>query len=227
MVASSRRRARRRGSLLVLCSLLLLVAQPVVGDGPGPDPQTVYTGDPIDLETEAAEGDLALHPAVNGDFVVAGTVRAAANGTFERPADDVSGNLRTLTGATFYWDSTGEQYFAIDAALQEGVFRLTAGPVPARTVAESLAVPAEEASDPVARAARAADRRAVADEGRTRPVERDPTLVATDDGYVFVTRSIEAARDPYRTVKLTFYALAGSGVVAGVLLPVAARRRVS
>lgn len=225
MVAASRRRARRRGALLLLCSLLLLVGQPVVGDGPGPDPQTVYTGEPIDPETEAAEGELALHPAVNGDFVITGTVRAAADGPFERPADNVSGNLRALTGAEFHWDSDGEQYFAVDATVQGDVYRLTADPVSARTVAESLAVPAGEAPAPVARAARSADYRAVADEGRTRPVDRDPTLVATGDGYVFVTRSVEPARDPYRTVKLAFYALAGSGIVAGTLLPVVARWR--
>lgn len=224
VVDPSRHRARRRGTLLLLCSLLLL-AQPVVGNGPGPDPQTVYAGAPIAPETEATEGELALHPAVNGDFVITGTVRMAANGTFERPAGNVSGNARTLTDAEFYWDSSGRQYYAIDATVANGTFRLDARRVDARTVAEALAVPAAEVPDPVARAARSPDHRAVVDRGRTAPISDDPTLVATDGGYVFVTRSIEPAPDPYRIAKLALYAIAGSGVVTGALLPVFARLR--
>jgi hypothetical protein len=221
---STHRRNRRRGALLVLCSLCLL-AQPVVGNGPGPDPQTVYSGAPVDLETESAEGELALHPAVNGDFVVAGTVRMAANGSFERPASNATANLRALLDAEFYWDSTGEQYYAVDATLTDESFRLTAERVAARTVAETLAVPAAEAPAPAARAARAADHRAVIDRGRTAPIDDRPTLVETDGEYVFVTRSVEAAPDPLRVAKLASYALAGAGLVAGTLLPVLTRLR--
>ncbi len=208
----------------MLCSLCLL-AQPVVGNGPGPDPQTVYSGDPVDLETEAAEGELALHPAVNGDFVITGTVRMAANGSFERPAANATANLRALLDAEFHWDSTSEQYYAIDATLTEGTYRLTAERVTARTVAEELAVPADEAPAPAARAARAADYRAVVDRGRTAPIDDRPTLVAAGGEYVFVTRSVEPAPDPLRVAKLGGYALAGSGLVAGALLPVLTRLR--
>lgn len=218
------RRNRRRGVLLLLCSLCLL-AQPVVGDGPGPDSQTVYTGEPIDIETEATAGELALHPGVNGDFIITGTVRQAANRTVERSAADVSGNLRALTEASFYWDNAASQYYAVDATLADGIYRLSAEPVPAQEVAQELAVPAAEVSGPVARAARSDDHRAVVDRGRTTSVDPDPTLVATDEGYVLVTRSLELARDPFRTAKLGLYALAGSGMVAGVLLPILTRIR--
>lgn len=224
MAESSHRRSRRRGALLLLCSLLLLF-HPVVGNGPGPDPQTVYSGDPIDIETEATEGELALLPAVNGDFVVTGTIRMAANGTFERPAANATASLRALLDAEFYWDSTGEQYYAIDATLTNDSFRLTAERVTARTVAETLTVPAAEAPRPIARAARAADYRAVVDRGRTAPIDDRPTLVDTDDGYVFVTRSVEPAPDPFRLAKLGGYALAGAGIVTGALLPVLMRLR--
>lgn len=221
---STHRRNRRRGVLLLLCSLCLL-AQPVVGNGPGPDSQTVYTGEPVAPETEAVGGVLALHPGVNGDFIITGTVRRAANGTFERPAENVSGNLRALTDAEFYWDNRGQQYYAVNATVSDGIFRLRAEAVPARQVAEGLAVPVAEVSEPVARAARSSNHRAVVDRDRTAPVDPDPTLVATGGGYVFVTRSLEPARDPYRAAKLGLYALAGSGMVAGVLLPILTRLR--
>jgi hypothetical protein len=210
--------------LLALCSLCLLL-HPVVGNGPGPDPRTVYTGEPVDLSTEAREGDLVFHPAVNGDFIVAGSVRMATNDSFERPADDISGNLGTLTEAEFYWDSDGAQYYAIDAAVRNGTYRLDSRPVDARTVAETLAVPAAEADEPVARAGRPPDYRAVIDEGNTGPVSEDLTLVATDEGYVIVTRAYEPAPDPFRFVKIAGYAVAGAGIVFGVLLPVFDRRR--
>lgn len=220
----SHRRARRRGVLLALCSLCLLL-HPVVGNGPGPDPRTVYTGEPVDLSTEAREGDLVFHPEVNGDFVVAGSVRRAANDSFERPADGISGNLRTLTEAEFYWDGDAGQYYAIDAAVRVGTYRLEASPVDARTVAETLAVSADNADAPVARAARPPGYRAVVNEGNTGPVSDDLTLVATDEGYVIVTRAYEPAPDPFRVVKIAGYALAGAGIVLGVLLPVFDRRR--
>lgn len=224
MAEPSHRRSRRRGALLLLCSLLLLL-HPVVGNGPGPDPQTVYSGDPVDPETEAAEGELALLPAVNGDFVVAGTVRMAANGTFERPAANATASLRALLDAEFYWDSTREQYYAIDATLTNDSYRLTAERVTARTVADALAVPAAEAPAPVARAASADDYRAVVDRGRSAPIDDRPTLVETGEGYVFVTRAVEPAPDPFRVAKLAGYALAGAGVVTGALLPVLTRLR--
>lgn len=220
----SHRRARRRGALLVLCSLCLLL-HPVVGNGPGPDPQTVYTGDPVDLATEAEEGDLALHPAVSGDFVVTGSVRMAANDTIERPAEDVSASLRALTDAEFYWDSDAARYYAIDATVRLGTYRLAAEPVDARTVAEALAVSAAAAEAPAARAARPPDYRSVADEGNTGPVSADRTLVATEEGYALVSRSFEPAPDPLRGVKLAGYGLAGAGIVLGALLPVVQRRR--
>lgn len=221
---STHRRNRRRGVLLLLCSLCLL-AQPVVGNGPGPDPQTVYTGESIDLETEAAEGELALHPGVNGDFIVTGTVRMAADGTFERPVENVSGNLRALTDAEFYWDSNGAQYYAVDAAVANGTFRLRAEPVRARRVVEDLSIAVANVSGPVARAARSEDHRVAVDDDRTAPIDRNPTLVATGEEYVFVTRSLEPARDPYRAAKLALYAFAGSGMVTGALLPVLTKRR--
>jgi hypothetical protein len=224
VVTSSHRRSRRRGALLVLCSLCLLL-HPVVGNGPGPDSQTVYTGDPIDLETEAEAGELALHPAVNGDFIVTGAVRTATDGTTEAPAANVSGNLRSLTDARFHWDGDGGQYYRVNATVREGTYRLHAEPVPARAVAAALAVPADEARRPVARAARSGNNRAIVDEGRTTPVSDEPTLVATDDGYVFVTRALQPAPDRFRLVKLGGYALAGAGIVLGALLPVLARRR--
>ncbi|MFB6206395.1 MAG: hypothetical protein ABEJ05_07710 [Haloglomus sp.] len=224
MADPSQHRSRRRGALLVLVSLCLL-AQPAVGNGPGPDPQTVYTGDPVDLSDEATEGDLALDAEVNGDFAVASAVRRAVNGTYERPAEEVGPSLRTLTDDAFYWDGSNSQYYAVDATLSNDTFRLTAERVTARAVAEALAVPAAEMPPPVARAARPPDYRAVVERDRSAPIDPNPTLVATDGGYVYVTRAIEPARDPYRLVKLGLSALAGAGIVAGVLLPVAARLR--
>jgi len=137
----------------------------------------------------------------------------ATNDSFERPAGDISGNLGTLTAAEFYWDSDGAQYYAIDAAVRNGTYRLDARPVDARTVAETLAVPAAEADEPVARAGRPPDYRAVIDEGNTGPVSEDLTLVATDEGYVIVTRAYEPAPDPFRFVKIAGYAAAGAGIV--------------
>lgn len=219
----SQRRARRRGALLLLCSCCLLL-QPVVGNGPGPDPRTVYGGDPVDPEAEATEGALALHPAVNGDFVITGAVERAAVDPIGTAAANVSGNLRALTDAAFYWDGDG-QYYAVNATVTDGTYRLDARPVDARTALEALAVPADEADGPVASAARPPDYRAVVDEGTDRTASADPTLVATDDGYALVTRSYEPARDPLRPVKLAGYALAGSGIVLGVLLPALQRPR--
>lgn len=210
--------------LLALCSLCLLL-HPVVGNGPGPDPRTVYTGEPVDLSTEAREGDLVFHSEVNSDFIVAGSVRMAANDAFERPADGISGNLRALTGAEFYWDGDGAQYYAIDAAVRVGTYRLEASPVDARTVAETLAVSAAAAEEPVAQAGQPPDYRAVVDEGNTGPVSDEFTLVATEEGYVIVTRAYEPAPDPFRFVKIAGYAVAGAGIAFGVLLPVFDRRR--
>jgi len=219
----SQRRARRRGVLLLLCSCCLLL-HPVVGNGPGPDPRTVYSGEPVAPGTEATEGALALHPAVNGDFVITGAVEGAVDDPIEAPAANVSGNLRALTEAAFYWDGDG-QYYAVNATVRNGTYRLAARPVDARTVVERLAVPATEVDGPVASAARGPDYRAVADEGTDRTAASEPTLVATDGGYALVTRSYEPVRDPLRPVKLAGYALAGSGIVLGVLLPVLHRTR--
>ena len=223
MTDQSQRRARRRGALLLLCSCCLLL-HPVVGNGPGPDPRIVYSGEPVDPEAEATEGALALHPAVNGDFVIARAVEGAVDDPLQEPADSLTGNLRALTDASFYWDGNG-QYYAVNATATNGTHRLDARPVDARTVVERLAIPAAEVDTTVASAARTPDYRAVADEGTGRTAASEPTLVATDDGYALVTRSYEPVRDPLRPVKLAGYALAGSGIVLGVLLPVLQRPR--
>lgn len=205
--------------MILLCLGLLL--HPVVGNGPGPDPQTVYTGEPVDLSTEAREGRLVFAPGVNGDFIVTGAVRRAANESYSRAADNVSGNLRALADQAFYWDRTGSQYYAIDAAIANGTFRLDARPVGPRTVADAVAEPPSNVREPVAAAARADDYRRVVDAGRTTPFgPEDPTVVKVDGEYVIVRRSLADARDPYRFVKLGAYALVGAGLVLGAILPV-------
>lgn len=223
VVEPPRDRHRRRGALLVLLCLGLLL-HPVVGNGPGPDPRTVYTGEPVALSTEPREGGFAVAPGVSGDFIVTGAVRRAANGSYSRPARNISENLRGLVDHGYYWDRTGDQYYAIDAAIADGTFRLDARPVEPRTVAEAVATPATDARPPAAAAARG-DYRHVVDTGRTVPYgAEDPTLVAADGEYVLVRRSLEALPDPYRSVKLGGYALAGAGIALGVVLPAMAGR---
>lgn len=212
MVAPPDDRTRRRGALLVLVCLCV-VAQPVLGNGPGPDPATVYEAEPVGLDDP--NGTLARHPAVSGDFIVSPAVTGAAEERYRRPTATVPTAVADLRPFEFFWADTEEQYYAIDARSANGTFTLDSRPVAAREVAAALAIPASSASTPVRRAARTG--RAYDDYGSaTGSANAVPTLVETDGRYVLVTARRGTAPDPFRWAKLGAYAVAGLGVLAGV-----------
>ena len=219
VVAPPADRTRRRGALLVLLCLTVFL-HPVVGNGPEPDPATVYEADPV--EVDAPNGTLARHPAVSGDFTVSPAVTGAATEPYRRPTGEVPPGVADLRAFEFFWAQTESRYYAIDARTENGTFVLESRPVAAGEVAAALAVPADEADPPVRRAARTG--RASADFGDdAREVDTGPVLVGTTDGYALVTARRGTAPDPYRPVKLGAYALAAAGVLVGAGLHASGR----
>ncbi len=186
---------------------LLLLAQPVVGDGPGPDPRYTYEATPVDLDDAEAVETLYHHPAV---AYAVGTgseaVRVAVNGTYARPSSAVPPDLRRLSAVDYLADDVDDRYYRVDARTVGDEFRIDATRVEDRAVAEGLAVPPGAAPEPV---------RAALDGRATDPRRVNATLVDTEGGYALVrVVGSEQVPDPLAVPKVAAYAV---GVVTLVL----------
>ncbi|WP_435197566.1 hypothetical protein [Natronomonas sp. EA1] len=200
-------RPSTRAALLVLVGVLVL-AQPVVGNGPGPETAYVYESAELDFDDSEAVEALYRHPEVQYLIDQRDLVREAANETVERPADELTDAERALATRRFAADDHGDQYYRLRGSVENRTFRLDAERVSPRTVADALTV--ARLSDPVRDAARTgqAVSRSMLATG----------VVETADGPVLVYEAgTTQVRDPWLYVKLPAYALGAVCLVLGLL----------
>jgi hypothetical protein len=199
----------RRSLLAFLIGVAVLV-QPVVGNGPGPDPQYTYEVTPINLSNdEEVESMYHLPSVAYGDSLKVELTRNAVNTTISRPEETTADALKSMTDVQFLADDAEDQYYRIDARVTNGTFRLDATPVSARMVAEELAVVPENAQTPVQEAM---------DGEITYFCQVPAALIAKDDRFLLVQSvETELVSDPLVVPKLIVYALGIALIVWAVV----------
>jgi len=200
-----------REALLLVIGLLLL-AQPVVGNGPGPETQYTYEVEPVNLSNHESVEILFEHPAVAVQrSSTVRVVRNAATETFSEEAEIVAPELRDLVDRRFFADDSGDQYYRVDARITNGTFKLDASPVSARAVVEELGVSLTDAPEPI---------RAAVDGDVTSRTEAQATVV-TDGDRALLVRVVdtESVTDRLAIVKIPAYAVGVALVIyAGLSL---------
>jgi hypothetical protein len=192
----------------------LILAQPVVGNGPGPETQYTYEVEPIDLSNDESVEIMFEHPAVA--YQRSSTVRVVRNApteTFAEDAEIIAPELRDLTERRFFADDSGDQYYRVDARSTNGTFELDASPVSARVLVEELGVPLADAPEPI--------REAV--EGDVRSRTKSAPAIVTDGDRALLVRVVdtESVPDKLALVKIPAYAVG----VALVIYAGLSRRR--
>lgn len=200
-----------REALLLVIGLLLL-AQPVVGNGPGPETQYTYEVEPVNLSDPGFGAPMYYHSAVafhHTEKVMA--VREATDGTVTRDAEFISEELQELTERRFQAELGGDEYYRVDARITNGTFKLDASPVSAHTVVEELGVSLTDAPKPI---------RNAVDGDVTSRTEAQATVV-TDGDRALLVRVVDTESVPDRLaiVKIPAYALGVALVIyAGLSL---------
>lgn len=201
---------QRRVALLALLLGSVVFLQPVLGNGPGADTEYVYEPSTVEVNgtTEAPLYELSAVAYASGSVTEA-VWTAAENGTYERPVSATPDAVVNLTRAAFVLDDPASQYYAVDAAVTDGRFRLTAEAVPVREVVGPLAVAPGQASAPI---------RDALDGAVQRPERAASTLVRDGDRYRLVVRT-EAVQvsDPLTVPKLALYAVGVALLVGGLV----------
>jgi hypothetical protein len=200
---------------------VLVLAHPVVFDGPGPDPVYTYEASVV---TESPDGADAVVEAVPRATLVYGTearlVRAAAADPVTPSTPDERDAVERLAAVRYASDDVnpdgGTQFYAVSVANDSGTLRLATAPVSAATVLDALAVSRSRLSEPLARAL---------DGPYTTQQNVAPRVAAVDDSYVLITRTADVRPDPYRYHELAAYALAVASIVVGSLSLLDRRRR--
>jgi len=204
---------RALAGLLLGC---LLLAHPLVGNGPGADTRYDYATTELDLADDEAVEDLYHHPTVDyGTEATLDAVRTALDERVTRPESATSSSLRELRDRRYVADDVRDRYYRVNASVADGQFRLRAETVSADAVARALAVETD--------AAPAAVRDAFAGD-RTAPRRADATVIARNGSYVLV-RPTETRRvaDPYVVPKVIGYAV-GVALVIGAIVDIRYRR---
>ncbi|MFB6171592.1 MAG: hypothetical protein ABEJ23_03595 [Haloarculaceae archaeon] len=189
----------RRVALALLVGVLLL-AQPVVGNGPGQDVRYTYAVTQVSVGSgEAVETMYHLPAVAYGTGSQLAAVRAAANDTYTRPVEAVDPAVRALTDRRFVADDAGDQYYQVEARVVNGTFELRARRAPPRDVAAALAVSPREAPPAVQDALN----------GDVQSPRKDPvTLVRSGDRFLLVRPvATEHVPDPLTLPKLFGYAV--------------------
>jgi hypothetical protein len=188
-----------RTFLAFLIGFIMLI-HPVVGNGPGPDPQYTYEVTPINLSNdETVEAMYSLPAVTYGSGPQVEITRNVMNTTLSRPERIIDPALRSMTDGQFLADDAGDRYYRVDARITNGTFRLNATPVSARMVAEELAIAPEEAPTPVQEAMNGT---------MTHSTKVPVTLVAKADRLLLVEPvETERVSDPWAVAKLIGYAL--------------------
>jgi hypothetical protein len=203
---------RRRGARLFLLVGLLVFAQPVVGDGPGPDPVYTYESfavDPTDAPTVRAVVQLVPRGRVV-DGPATEAVRAAESGPYEAALDTAPTSVRQLRDARFVAVDGEREFYLVTTRVDEGMLRLEATAVSATRLVDALAVPSTDASETA--------QRAVASGAVTAEATVEPQVVETDTGYVLVRRTdTDAVADPDFVAKFGLYTVGGLLLVGGVV----------
>jgi hypothetical protein len=199
----------RRSLLAFLIGVAVLV-QPVVGNGPGPDPQYTYEVTPVSLSNdEMVESMYSLPEVAYSTGPKVEVTRNAVNTTVSRPEGTIDAALRSMTDVQFLADDVDDQYYRIDARITNGTFRLDATPVSARRVAEELVIAPENAHPLIQESM----------DGKTKHFRRvHATLVAKDDRFLLVQSvETELVPDPLVVAKLIVYTLGMSLIVWAVV----------
>jgi hypothetical protein len=188
-----------RTFLAFLIGFVVLI-HPVVGNGPGPDPQYTYEVTPINLSNdETVEAMYSLPAVAYGVGPQIEITKNAVNTTVSRPEGMIGHELRSMTDVQFLSDDAGDQYYRIDARVTNGTFKLDATPVSARMVAEELVIAPKEAPTLV---------QEVMNGTMTHWTKVPATLVAKGDRLLLVEPvETERVSDPWAVPKLIGYTL--------------------
>jgi hypothetical protein len=205
------KKRQAKATIFALIGLLIL-AQPVVGNGPGPETQYTYEVELINLSNDESVEVLFEHPAVA--YQRSSTVRVVRNGvneTFSQDSEIIAPELRDLIDRRFFADDDGDQYYRVDARITNGTFKLDATPVSERAVVDELGIPLSDASSPI---------RVAVDGDVTSLENAEPTIVADEDRALLVRiADTESVPDRLAIVKIPAYALGVALVIyAGIKL---------
>lgn len=188
----------------------LLLAHPLVGNGPGADTRYSYSTTEIDLTNSERVEALYHVPSVTyGTGTQVHAVMEARNSTYTRLKSAVSPKLRDLVDTWYLADDVHDQYYRVDAYVTDGEFRLRSGTVTENQIVEEIAVNPATA-DPVVWE--------ILDGQRTASKRVNATVVKRDGHYLLI-RPTQTNRvsDPLAIVKVAGYAL-GIALVIGALV---------
>jgi len=197
-------RSYRNAVFAVFAVLLLL--QPVVGSGPGPEAEYTHNVTEINLANHESVEIMFEHPDVAYQLSDTNAlVEEATNSTVRLDPNTLSRDFQLLTDYRFLADDVHDQYYRVDARVTNGSYLLDATAVSEQSVAAELAIPLAEAEKPI--------RDAV--EGDLTSQSKAPaTIVVQNHEYLLVwVTATNQVPDRLAPVKILAYAIAISLLV--------------